>query len=239
MNLANLPDIVSEKILMFAAEKEYLDFFHKQKGRKMSRRYCIGKWMEILYKFAQVLPQWKDTIFRSKMLFEHDIEENEEPNSDDSNRDYPEKWDSVHSLDFSTGRVKIYKGKRTLNLETICLRYDDYTRVCSSIVQDGYTSLAKHMCLGDEDLDAILDLADTSSIESYEVTFNDPDISLPKFVEILNKSKNANRVDASIVVGLNNPDNQSIYEHLMEILQVATIKHAKFNPRWTPDRPFR
>ena len=54
MNLANLPDVESEKILMFAAEKEYLDFFHKQKGRKMSRRYCIGKWMEILYKFAQV-----------------------------------------------------------------------------------------------------------------------------------------------------------------------------------------
>ena len=243
MDLANIPEIACERILMFAAEKEYLDFFHKQEGEQRERSFYIGKWMEILHKFGQICPKWKDTIFRSKMLFEHDIEENEEREPGGLNRDYPEKWDSVHSLDFRTGRVKIYKGKWTLNLQ-YCDPLSNENHVGLSMVRDGYMSLAKHMRLelslphsptDDEILDELLNFADTCSIESYEVIFKKDHMlmendktKLRKLVEMLEKSKNVTCVDVNLDLGTDDSRNQSAYEHIMEVLQVETIKHAKF-----------
>ena len=70
MNWASLPDVVGEMIILKAAEKEYLELYRK--SRETDRNFWIGKWMEILYKFGQVCPKWKNIIFGSKMLFEVD-----------------------------------------------------------------------------------------------------------------------------------------------------------------------
>ena len=75
MDLTNLPSIASEKIIMFAAEKEYLEVFEKNRQYREelgTRAFYVGKWMEILCKFGQVCPKWKDLIFGSKMLLIED-----------------------------------------------------------------------------------------------------------------------------------------------------------------------
>ena len=75
LNWANLPDIIGEKIIMMAAEKEYLDLNGKSIYPRDNQRFYTpynGMWMEILYKFCQVCPKWKSIIFGSKKLFEVD-----------------------------------------------------------------------------------------------------------------------------------------------------------------------
>ena len=66
LNWASLPDVVGEMTIMKAAEQEYLELYRK--SRETDRNFWIGKWMEILYKFGQVCPKWKNIIFGSKML---------------------------------------------------------------------------------------------------------------------------------------------------------------------------
>ena len=124
MDFENLPDIISEKIVMFAAEKEYMELFKKLRGPKRKRSFYVGKWMEILYKYGQVYPKWKNMIYGSKILFLEDEADEVEVAEEEGNEDQveedklycPTKERLVHSLNFSTGRVKIYDGKRGLRI---------------------------------------------------------------------------------------------------------------------------
>ena len=237
---------------MYAAEKEYLDMFKKQEGPEKRQSFYVGKWMEILYKFGRVCPEWKDMIFASKMLFKAD--EPDEDEVDEEEQSDSKISNSVHSLDFRTGRVKIYQGKQGLRLQENKSTIVDgkYVKQDNSLVlamiREGYMSLAKEMRLelddqvdqkrmfvmiNFDDLEVVNTFAHTSSIEFYQGLFKkDLETVLPMFVVILEKSKNANRVDVKVT-----SDNLFTWEndsfrigcyHLMPILQIETMKHVKF-----------
>ena len=123
MDLENLPDIVIEKIVKFAVEKEYIDLYKNQPKEEYwdkRKEYFTGKWMEILYKFGQVCLKWENVIFGSKLFFAQES-----------------KTDSG---------IKIYMGKKGIQLQDT-----DYG--CSErnyrleMVQNGYMSFAKRMYL--------------------------------------------------------------------------------------------
>ena len=72
MDWANLPLLATEKIIFFAAEKERKQFSSRsvisiwENGDHLD--YFVDRWIEILCKYGQVCPQWKEITLESKLL---------------------------------------------------------------------------------------------------------------------------------------------------------------------------
>ena len=216
MNWANLPHLATEKIIFFAAKKDHKSSFFGGIREFVSiweerdhLDYYVDMWIEILYKYGQVCPQWKSVILESKMLSSH---KTRDIYMLDRGLTSVEQWEGQFSL-IREGYLKIANRMRFWFGPDTVQRLQ--VSVLSSLVKNEIKIIFK----------MISDFVDDNSVKFYGGEFDAEHLDV--LGDILTKSKQVERVEFKLRL-YSEAEVRAACENLIDLVYSKSMKEVEY-----------